>query len=105
MTDQIQFNEPGMNYAQPSMAQKKTFLTGLIMKVGLAKSEKQAQMVLVGIGVFALVAMFFAWPSGGSNVPRPANDGITPIGEESVPARRTDSMVPASADGDDLFNF
>ncbi len=62
----IQFDEPGMEYARPDLGQGPTGLVALVIKYGLAKNEKQAQIVLVVIGLIAVAVMFFAWPSSNS---------------------------------------
>jgi hypothetical protein len=44
-----------------------SFITRLIMKTGLAKSEQQVPYVLLAIAALALVAMFVFWPGSGEN--------------------------------------
>ena len=47
--------------------QNQSFLTKLILKLGLAKSEKQVQPVLLAILALAIVIMFIVWSGGDSS--------------------------------------
>ena len=50
-------------------------ITKLILKTGLAKSERQVPAVLMAIIALAVVIMFVAWPKGGAEtggLPSPA---------------------------------
>jgi len=42
-------------------------ITKLVLKLGLAKSEKQVPIVLMAIIALAVVVMFVAWPSAGND--------------------------------------
>lgn len=53
--------------------QKKGGLTGLFIKMGLAKDEKSAQMVMLIVAVVAVaIALFFMFGGGGVGEPTPA---------------------------------
>ena len=47
--------------------QNQSSITKLIIKLGLAKSERQVPVVLMAIIALAVVIMFIAWPSAGNN--------------------------------------
>lgn len=94
MTNDVQFNEPGMNYVRPPAGARESFLTGLVMKTGLAKTPKQAQVVLIVIGVIALIIMFIIWP-GKERYPE-----ATP-----VPVETSNPETNSAPAQDDLFNF
>jgi len=52
-----------------------SFITKLVLKLGLAKSERQVPMVLMAIIALAVVIMYIAWPSAGNDsggLPSPA---------------------------------
>ena len=64
----IQFEEdqqyqPG--YGMP----EQSVLIRWVLATGLVKGEKQAQYVLLGIVVAAILIMLFIWTSGGSAAP------------------------------------
>ena len=71
MPDQLQFQEP--EYSRPfPPAAKRSWLTSLVIKTGLATHEAGAQTVLLVILVATVLGIiWFAWPSGSSspNVP------------------------------------
>ena len=46
---------------------QQSFLTKLVLKLGLAKDERQVPAVLVAIAILALVIMFIVWPKGGGD--------------------------------------
>lgn len=103
MTDDIQFNEPGMSYSRPNMGSRQSFLIGLVMKLGIAKNTKQAQMVLIIVGVLSLIVMFLSWPRDSTTIP--ANNGIEPIGAAPSNNNSGANVAPVDVEGDDLFNF
>jgi len=55
-----------MNFRKNIM-QNQSSITKLIIKLGLAKSERQVPVVLMAIIALAVVIMFIAWPSAGNN--------------------------------------
>ena len=62
----VQFDEQSPSY----VPQKKSGLGGLIIKWGLAKTEKGAQQVLLGIAVVAVIlATWLLIGSGGGGAP------------------------------------
>lgn len=65
----IQFDEPGMDYARQYATRKPVYsgLTNLFVKAGFAKDEKQAGVVMVALIVVAMVITYLFWPS--SRVP------------------------------------
>lgn len=92
MNNNVEFNEPGMAYSMPNTSSKQSFLTGLVLKLGLAKDAKQAQSVLIIIGILAIVVMFFAWPSGS-------------VVEVAAPHDPLSGESPTPIVEDDLFDF
>ena len=66
MTD-IQFDEPGMDYARQYAMQKPRYsaLTDMFIKAGFAKDEKQAATVMIVLAVVALGIAYTFWPSSG----------------------------------------
>lgn len=55
--------------------QKKGGLTGLFIKMGLAKDEKSAQMVMLIVAVVAVaIALFFMFSGGGTGQATPAEE-------------------------------
>ena len=49
-----------------------SFITKLVLRLGLAKSERQVPAVLVAIAVLAVVVMFVAWPKSTNDVSQPS---------------------------------
>jgi flagellar biosynthesis/type III secretory pathway M-ring protein FliF/YscJ len=46
-------------------------LVGTVIKLGLAKNDKQAGIVLIVVAVIAVALAFIFWPSGDDYVPVP----------------------------------
>lgn len=71
--NRVQFDEPGMMYNRGPRGPRQSWLTKLVIKLGLAKDPKQASVVLIAIGVLALLIAFFFWPRGADYeiVPQP----------------------------------
>ncbi len=63
----VQFNEPTVLRQR---GPRKSWSINLIIKLGLAKDEKQASIVLIAIGILALVVMVVFWPRS-NNQPTP----------------------------------
>ncbi len=67
----IQFDDEG-GFSRTVNVQKKKSLTSLVQKLGIAKTERQAQYVLLGTTVAAiLVTIFVLSIMGGSSQPLP----------------------------------
>jgi hypothetical protein len=64
--------EQGFPASHPTSPQKSTGLIGLVLKTGLAKTEKEANVILIIIAVCALAATVFVLMSG------PRSSGPTP---------------------------
>lgn len=63
----VSFNEEqNLTRYASSSAPKKGGISGLLMRWGLAGSESQANKVMIGIIVVALVIMIFIWMPHGS---------------------------------------
>jgi len=71
--NKVTFDEPGMMYNRGPRGPRQSWLTKLVIRLGLAKDAKQASIVLIILGVAALILMFIFWPrSGGYEiVPQP----------------------------------
>jgi len=50
-----------------NIMQNQSFITKLILKLGLAKNEKQVPVVLLAIVALAIVITFIAWPKSGDS--------------------------------------
>jgi len=62
----VQFDDQQSTYT----VQKKSGLTDMVIKTGLAKDAKGAQIVLLIIAVIAAaIGMFFMFGGGGSDIP------------------------------------
>ncbi len=60
MSDEVTFDEEDSIVPQrPKAAEKKSTFTKLIIQWGLAKDDKQAQYVLLGIAVVGIAITFF----------------------------------------------
>lgn len=66
--NQVQFDEPGMGYNRGPRGPRQSWLTKLVIQLGLAKDAKQAAVVLIVIGVVAAGLMFIFWPKGSDYV-------------------------------------
>lgn len=67
---QIKFQEPG--YARPLAGPKRSWLTSLVIKVGLAKDERGAQKVLLiilALAIIGIVLIFVLGLGGGQTKP------------------------------------
>ena len=60
----LQFQEP--QYAQTAMTVGPKGLLGLVIRAGLAKNERQASYLLLGVAVLALAAAVFVYLTSGS---------------------------------------
>lgn len=70
----VQFDDQRTTYT----VQKKNGLTEMVIKMGLAKDAKGAQVVLLIIAVIALAIMFFfMFSGGGSPAPIPLEEPLT----------------------------
>lgn len=65
-------------------------LVGLVIRTGLAKDQRQAEYILIGIGVAAILLAGAIWLFAGTNVdtdvPGPLEQAVVP-GQRAVPAR------------------
>lgn len=81
MTDVSFEEEQGLPTAQAvSSSQPSKGLIGLVIKSGIAKTEAQANMVLIGIAVFALIATAFVLLSG-SSTPQPTPEELEALNQ------------------------
>ena len=74
----MQFDTPDNEFGRPPVAKEGMDISGALVKWGLVSSRTEAQYVLIGIAVLALVgAVFLYYRSGGSSVPPllPATNG------------------------------
>lgn len=58
--ESVEFNEPGSNLA-PKATKEAKGLSGLFIKIGLAKDEREAQIVMLILAVACIVATVFLW--------------------------------------------
>ena len=70
MDNQVQFNEPGDDYMRNTpRGPRRSWLINAVIKLGLAKDDKQATIVLIIVGVIAIALAFMFWPKGGDYQP------------------------------------
>lgn len=71
--NQVQFDEPGTSYNRGPRGPRQSWPTKLVIRLGLAKDEKQAGIVMLVIAVLAIVIAFIFWPrsAGYEIVPQP----------------------------------
>jgi|GEM_PF-4096655 len=58
-TQPVKFEEEDVLVDKASQISRRTALSGIVMKLGLAKSESQANYVLIGIMLVCLIATLF----------------------------------------------
>ncbi|OGG51079.1 hypothetical protein A3C18_03710 [Candidatus Kaiserbacteria bacterium RIFCSPHIGHO2_02_FULL_54_11b] len=77
----MQFQTDNQNEFGRPPASQGFDLTGMLMKWGVASSRQQAEYVLIGIAVLAIVVGVFFYLSGSSGSPIPSADpdGPAPI--------------------------
>ena len=78
--NQVKFNEPGEGYMRGiPRGPRRSWLIKLVIKLGLAKDDKQATVVLVVIGIVALILTFIFWPGGSDYelVPQPGLSNVS----------------------------
>jgi hypothetical protein len=56
-------------------------LLGLVLKTGIVKTEAEANIVLIGIAVFSIIATVFVLLSGTSGTPQPTPEEIEALNE------------------------
>ncbi len=76
----IQFDEP--TYGTPYRPPQNRGLVNWLLKKGIAKDKQQAQYILVGVAVVAIVVGLFAFSSGNTNTIQP---GVNPATGEILP--------------------
>lgn len=61
----IQFDEPGLDYARQyaRQAPKHSAISGMIIRAGFAKNEQQASIVMIVIAIVASIIGYMFWPS------------------------------------------
>jgi hypothetical protein len=67
----IQFETNPNEFGVPPQEEGGWDLTGQIVSLGLAQTREQAEYVLIGVGIIALIVAAFFFFSGGSSVPPP----------------------------------
>jgi len=73
----VSFNEePEVTRRYASSSQKQGGIAGLVIRMGLAKNESQANVVMISIAVVAIVIMIFIWMPHGSK-PKPTAVPVT----------------------------
>ena len=66
----VEFDEPqSTTQYNSSMSKASSFLSHTVIKMGLAKTDKDAQWVLLGIAVLAVIVTFVFLPSVTSKTP------------------------------------
>ena len=60
--NKVTFDEPGMNYGSGPRGPRQSWITKIVLKLGLAKDPRQAVVVLIAIGILAVVVGFVLWP-------------------------------------------
>lgn len=75
--NKVTFDEPGMGYGRGPRGPRLSWPTKLVIKLGLAKDARQANVVLVVVGVIAIILAFIFWPKGTDYeiVPQPGLQG------------------------------
>ncbi len=74
--NKVTFDEPKL-YNQGPRGPRQSWPTKMILKYGLAKDAKQAQVVLIAIMVLAIIMMVIFWPrSNYAPAPQQAEDGL-----------------------------
>lgn len=75
----IQFDEPGLDYARKYANRKPTrsAITGMLINAGFAKNEQQANIVMIVIALLAAFVGYMFWPSS-----NPAVDTSAPQSAE-----------------------
>ena len=83
----VQFSEETA-YARPSVGPKAPPLIGLLMRAGFAKDQRQAEQLLIGVAVAAVLVAIAIWLFAGSSanepVPGPLEQALVP-GQRAVP--------------------
>ncbi len=69
MANNVQFDEPGMQYARGPRGPRMSALTKIVIRAGLAKDARQAAFVLIAIGVVAAILAFVFWPRENTELP------------------------------------
>ena len=64
----VQFDEED-NLPRRSSQRRFSLLTRFVMRIGLAKDERQAQYILLIIAIIAIVLTFLLFPESNSAVP------------------------------------
>lgn len=74
---EVRFENPGEEYGPSPVASSGFDMSGMLVKWGLVSSRKEAEYILIGIGILALVIAVFVYMSslGSSNVPTQPNFG------------------------------
>ncbi len=55
----VKFEEEDVLVDKASQISRRTALSGLVMRIGLAKSESQANYVLIGVTIVCLISTLF----------------------------------------------
>lgn len=76
----VQFENQGEEFGTPPQRSGGMDITGALVRAGLVSSEREAQYVLIGIGVVALVVVAYFFFSGGSHAPPPPPPHMAPAG-------------------------
>lgn len=74
MTD-VSFNEEPTPVAYSATA-KKPALIRMVLATKIVQTDRQAEYVLIGIAILAILAMIFTWPKGR---PAPDQSEIVPV--------------------------
>lgn len=75
---QVQFENQGQEFGKPPVESGPDF-TSKLVSWGLVSSRQEAQYVMIGIAVLAIVvAVFFFARSAGGNAPPPPPPGLSP---------------------------
>jgi hypothetical protein len=55
----VTFEEQDLTVKRPQVKEKSTFIGGLLMKTGLIKTQRQANVAMIGISILCIALTFF----------------------------------------------
>jgi len=78
----LQFEDPLSDYKRNATPREAGFdITGLVVRLGLAKSRKQASYILLAAAVLALILAFVFWPRSSQDIELPpVSSNLAPSG-------------------------
>lgn len=89
MDEQIHFEGEGAQYAPPLQSREYSAITGIVIKWGLAKDERSAGLVLLGVAIVAVIIALWLMlgGSGGGSGINPSNPAqLERMQRQAIPA-------------------